>query len=54
MMYKYTFHWDGGKTEIGYGNSAAEAFMKLGYGGGALRALDWYDEELVEEKTCLE
>lgn len=41
----FKFHWLDGKTEIGKGSSVSIAFMSLGYSGGALRALDYYEEE---------
>jgi len=47
---KFRFHWKGGKPEVGEGNSVADAFRNLGYGGGALAALDHY-EEIKEEPS---
>ena len=39
----YRFHWlDGSKNE-GYGRDADDAFTRLGFGGGAARALDYYE-----------
>ena len=40
----FKLHWLHGDTEIIKGNTIAEAFMLAGYGGGAIRALDWYEE----------
>lgn len=46
---KYRFHWLGSdrKVEEGEGTSPADALNKLGYGGGAVAALDYW-EEVVE------
>jgi hypothetical protein len=43
MNKKYVFHWLDGKQDIGEGQDEADAFTKLGYGGGAVRALDWVE-----------
>lgn len=39
---KYTFYWRDGKREVLEGRDPAEAMTLRGYGGGALRALDFY------------
>ena len=36
--------WLGGKIEIIRGQTIADAFSKAGYGGGAIRALDTWEE----------
>lgn len=41
---RFRFHWLGGKTEVGSGRNVAEAFSSLGYGSGALPALDYFEE----------
>ena len=41
-MNTYTLFWIGGKKEIATGDSISDAFSNLGYGGGAIRALDFY------------
>ena len=38
----FTFYWKTGKREVHYGRDPAEALNKAGYGGGAVRALDFY------------
>lgn len=39
----FTIYWlDGTKSHI-YGESIEKAFTNAGYGGGASRAIDWYD-----------
>jgi hypothetical protein len=43
---KFRFHWKDGTTETGLGKTIPEAFKGLGYGGGAIAALDHY--EVVE------
>lgn len=46
---KVRFHWKGGHVDEGFGvgndqyEIAADAANKLGYGGGAMRALDYWD-----------
>ena len=41
----FRFHWRGsGKSDEGYGRDVADAFSRLGYGGGASGALDYYEE----------
>jgi len=44
MKKKFRLHWLHGKTEIIEGNDITDAFNKAGYGAGALRALDYYEE----------
>lgn len=44
-MKKFILHWLDGKDEIIEGYSISDAFMKAGYGSGALRALDYYEEK---------
>lgn len=40
----YRFHWlDGSKNE-GFGRDAADALNALGFGRGALRALDFWEK----------
>ena len=43
-MKKYKLHWLGNMTEIVEGSNIADALNKSGYGAGALRALDYYEE----------
>lgn len=43
-MKKFRLYWLDGKTEVIEGNSIEDAFRRAGYGGGALRALDFYDD----------
>jgi hypothetical protein len=42
--FRFRFHWKDGRAEIGLGKTVPEAFKSLGYGGGALAALDHYEE----------
>ncbi len=44
-MNRYILHWGSGKPDITFANSIKEAFDQLGYGGGALVALDYYEEQ---------
>lgn len=39
-MKRYRFFWLGGKSEDGVGETTQDAFTHLGYGAGAIRALD--------------
>jgi hypothetical protein len=39
---KFTLYWRGGKHEVIQGRTIAEAMTLAGYGGGAVRALDFY------------
>lgn len=41
-MNKYTFYWLTGDKEILCGDDPADAMNKSGYGGGSVRALDFY------------
>lgn len=44
-MRRFRFHWKtGGKASEGLGLDMADAFTKLGYGAGAMPAVDWYEE----------
>jgi hypothetical protein len=43
-MKTYTLFWLTGKSEIVTGNTPTEAMTLAGYGGGAIRALDFYAE----------
>lgn len=38
----FQFFYLNGEVEIGEGKTVSEAFANLGYGGGAIRALDFY------------
>ena len=46
---RYRFHWLDGTTNEGEGHTPAEALTLLGFGGGAVRALDYY-ETLWEQR----
>jgi len=39
---KFTLYWLTGKREVVEGEDAAQAMTLAGYGGGAVRALDFY------------
>ncbi len=49
MMKTFKFFWLNGDTDVGHGETVAEAFSRLGYGAGAMGALDYY-EEVTEKK----
>ena len=39
----FIFHWNDGSVDSGKGTSVSDAFMKLGFGAGAMGALDWWE-----------
>lgn len=43
-MKTFKFHWRDGKVSTGRGTDAADALTRLGYGGGAVAALDYHEE----------
>ena len=43
-MKTFKLYWLSGKTETIEGDSISDAFTHAGYGQGAVRALDWYEE----------
>lgn len=43
-MKKFRFHWLSGKISEGEGVDVEDAFRRLGYGGGAIHAVDYYEE----------
>ena len=47
---RYRFYWKTGETDEGEGTSPADALTHLGYGGGAVRALDYYKDITNEGK----
>ena len=44
LIKEFKLHWLGGDTETVNGSTIADAFMRAGYGGGAMGALDWWEE----------
>lgn len=44
MLKWFTVYWLGGTVSCICGESIEQAFNHAGYGGGSLRAVDWYDE----------
>ena len=53
MEKTFYLYWLDGKKEIIVGNDIFDAFMKAGYGGGALSALDFFntkDENYIWDK----
>lgn len=41
----FIIHWRGGKLEEIRGFTISEGFTRVGYGAGAIRAVDWYEEK---------
>ena len=41
-MTDFTIYWRHGETSTISGDDIASAFSKAGYGGGAIRAIDFY------------
>ena len=48
-MNLYRFHWRDGVIDEGRGSDPADALTKLGFGAGAIAALDYW--ELVQPTT---
>lgn len=46
---KYRFIWNDGKENTGTGETPEQAFTNLGYGAGAIRALDYYEKVKDED-----
>lgn len=47
----FRFHWRGGGTNEGMGQTPEDAFSRLGFGGGAVAALDYYEEVKPEDDS---
>lgn len=47
----FTLYWRTGQREVVTGQTMADAFMRAGYGGGAIRALDFYQHGDVDTHT---
>jgi hypothetical protein len=43
-MKQFRLYWLTGQVEVIEGNDIADAFRRAGYGGGATRALDYWEE----------
>lgn len=41
---RFRLHWEGGEKELVQGVNIADAFNRAGYGGGAIKALDYFEE----------
>lgn len=54
-MKLFNIHWMDGKEEIVMGDTVQEAFRDAGIGGGAMSAVDYYEEvkELPFEKQLI-
>ena len=50
-MKTYIFYWRDGKISIGKGNTTEDAFTRLGYGAGAIRALDFHEQSETQNYT---
>lgn len=44
----FTIYWLGGSRNVVHGKSIEDAFTRAGYGGGAVNAIDWYDNGISE------
>lgn len=47
----YLLHWLSGEVETIRGYGIADAVRRAGYGGGAFRALDYWEPEPEEEEA---
>lgn len=45
----FTIYWLGGQRQVISGPTVEEAFSRAGYGGGSIRAVDWYEKGINEE-----
>lgn len=48
----FKLHWRDGKTEIVKGSGITEAVSAMGYGAGAVAALDGYEEIKEDSDEC--
>lgn len=53
-MAKFMLHWLTGKDEEVEGEDIADACRNAGLGGGAIRALDWYEPIDIEKTNARE
>lgn len=55
MQKLFNIHWTDGKEELVMGNTVQEAFRDAGIGGGAMSAVDYYEEvkDLPFEKQLI-
>lgn len=51
VMKRYFFYWFDGKVSINSGISPEDAFTRMGYGAGAIRALDFYEQSETQNYT---
>ncbi len=53
-MKTFIFYWLGThkRYDISRGTDVSDAFRRLGYGGGAANALDYYDERKHYPNNC--
>lgn len=49
-LYRFYWRFDLHKPSEGRGRTPEDAFTRLGYGAGAVRVLDYYEE--VKEESC--
>ena len=55
MKKTFKVYWLDGKEEKIQGDNIADAFTRAGYGAGAIKALDYFEEvKGKEKKKCLE
>lgn len=52
-MKTFELYWLDGTKEIVHGDSISDAFMRAGYGGGAIRALDYWKEIILSDSQQL-
>jgi hypothetical protein len=48
----FTFYWMDGTKDSGEGSDVRDAFIRLGFSAGAVRALDYFKEETQENATA--
>ena len=47
---KHTLYWLDGMKEEAYGDNVIDAVTRAGYGGGAIRALDFYSDDTDQDE----
>lgn len=48
-MNKFTIYWLDGTKSVIEGETVHEAFSAAGYNGGAVRAVDWYENGVNDD-----
>lgn len=49
MANQFTIYWLDGRKSVIEGETVHQAFSAAGYGGGAVRAVDWYENGVNDD-----